>query len=114
MGMFDALGPLARDAINNAPRNPDIRVFVQAFKNERDRDRVHRLMQLEEVPHAPPIDWCDQATDAELADFINRKIASSMGKGIAWHQLKPRRSLRPQATPIPGRLIRSSAGRSSA
>lgn len=83
MARFDQLGPLARQAINDAPREIDIAAVVRAFKTDRP---------MSEWTDAgfPPLDLLDPATDKRLAQKIDDITRRDSGKPIAAHVLRPR------------------------
>jgi hypothetical protein len=90
MARYDQLGPLARAAVRDAPREIDIAAVVRDFKT----GRPHTEMDSEGF--FPPLDLKDPATDARLAKRIDDITIKDSGKPIEAHVLRPRRALRPR------------------
>lgn len=107
MAMFDGLGPLARDALNDCPREPDVRTFIGAFtRSFNARYNASRFGNRKLV-------LTDPAVDAEFAAFIDGTIVEKMGESIAWHKLKPRRLARDRWRSRPIKLNAAPRPRSS-
>lgn len=100
MRLFDGLGPLARDALDNSPRHPDVKTFRARFKA--DFDAKYNSSRFGNRT----LDWTDPEIDAAFAAYIDKIIIERVGHSIEWHKLKPTRLQRPYRS----RPIKSSAG----
>lgn len=109
MRMIDELGPLARAAFNDTPRNLNVRGVLEQFK----RDRREAWFRHQDLQACPPLNWLDPATDKALADHVDRGVAANMGgKDIAWHLLKPKRP--PKLDLLTRRMMRRANGPAAA
>lgn len=89
MAMFDQLGPLAREAFNYWPREPNVRTFMREFKLDWSRSRTN--MSTGEGPPDVPFD--DPAFDAAFSVYIREKYFALTRTRVEC--LKPRRLQRP-------------------
>jgi hypothetical protein len=77
MKLYDLLGPKAKQAIDSAPRQINIKLAIREFKLKPrpDSDWIDDCL--------PPIDLTDPAGDERFAKYLDDKIKQLCGKPIA-------------------------------
>jgi hypothetical protein len=89
MAMFDQLGPLAREAFNYWPREPNVRTFMRQFKLQWNRDHIDMSSGI----GSPDVPFDDPQFDEAFAAYIKAQYAKLTGTIVTC--LQPKRLQRP-------------------